>query len=593
MIEWITDYIKKVKNNPEKFNRNIKNQCRLIEELLSRKNIEYKQADPIAFEKFCHYFTHQKGEWAGQPFIPDDLQRFIIACFLGIKYFDKKHNQWLRYFRQLHVFIARKWGKSFLTSAFALWFLGFDNENGAEVMIVAGNKEQSARLFKTVNESRKTSKILMSYFKKRYNKDTCADEIYCTDKNGMECVFTYTSGRGKHKDGDNNSAIIVEESHEIQDFDVFDSKITGQGARKQPVAIVISTAGITPNSLYERFLDSNAKFLEKKKYGADDRVFAMMFGIDAEDKVEDSSTWIKANPSLDVGRPTIEYLKQQLNNSKNDADAMSKFIAKHLNRQVGSVMSYFNLDEIKECMLPITKEMFYDTYAVGGVDLASTTDLTNATAKILLQDGNSIILQAYFIAQDCLEKNSKKDKQNYEMFANMKTENEVTSRLVIINEGATVDYHNVTAWFKMLRDEYNVSFLKIGYDKAMANYWIADMVENGFAHEKVQFDKDERVESRDDGILTPCYQGWGLDPAIRLCKSLFELGRYKVDKNNKLLPYCFWGLKVANNQDNKLFASKGKSTSHIDGCIGIFNSEIAYIRAKELYSKQIPEYFKV
>ena len=140
MLCWITDFLDEVKKNPKKYNENIKNQCRLIKELLSRPNIEYKESDPIAFVDFCGLFTHQKGEWAGQPFVPDETQKFLIACVMGIKYYDKKYNQWLRYFRHCNLFVARKYGKSFLAAAFVLWFLGLDKENGAEVKIIAENK---------------------------------------------------------------------------------------------------------------------------------------------------------------------------------------------------------------------------------------------------------------------------------------------------------------------------------------------------------------------------------------------------------------------------------------------------------------------
>ena len=169
MIDWINDYIDKVKRFPARYNKNIKNQCRLIIELLKRKDIYYKEADPIAFEKFCHFFTHQKGEWAGKAFEPDDTQKFIIACVLGIKVYNEKKQKFVRYFRQAHLFVARKWGKSFLASAFVLWFLGFDRENGSEVRIIAENKEQSARLFKTVYESLQTSEQLKLIFKKRHS----------------------------------------------------------------------------------------------------------------------------------------------------------------------------------------------------------------------------------------------------------------------------------------------------------------------------------------------------------------------------------------------------------------------------------------
>ena len=78
-----------------------------------------------------------------------------------------------------------------------------------------------------------------------------------------------------------------------------------------------------------------------------------------------------------------------------------------------------------------------------------------------------------------------------------------------------------------------------------------------------------------------------------MSKTLFELGKYVIDKNNVLLPYCFWNVSVKNNNDNKLSVSKAKSTGHIDGCIGVFNSEIAYTRAKEIYQERIPDYFKI
>jgi hypothetical protein len=68
---------------------------------------------------------------------------------------------------------------------------------------------------------------------------------------------------------------------------------------------------------------------------------------------------------------------------------------------------------------------------------------------------------------------------------------------------------------------------------------------------------------------------------------------YVIDVNNKLLPYCFWNVRVVSNVDNKLSVNKAKSNGHVDGCIGLYNSEVAYTRAKQIYGEQIPEYFKI
>ena len=585
MRKWIDDYCDYVKANPKKFCLKINQLTTLVQKLLTRKDVEYKESDPIAFQKFSRMFKHKEGIWAEQPLELNKEQLFISACVLGIKQYNTKHKMWLRYFRELNLFVARKFGKTLFISALGLFLLGFDKEKGAFGEILAENEIQSKKLYRLICDNSKQTAFRGIFEEKKTEKF-----LQCTLNDGK---LVYLSGRKKGKQGSNPSFFINDEANEITNKGQYSDKKQGMGARLQPLAIVISSAGVTPESLYEMLYERNNKILSKKQFSDKERVFPVMFEIDADDKVEDESCWIKANPCMDRDLPSLNYLQQLYETSKDDPLELMKFTAFNLNRQVGSSVAWYDMVSIKKCLAPIKKELFYDTYATGGVDLASTTDLCNATAKILLENGKSLILQAYFIAEECLARNSKKDKQDYNMFTNLKSDNEITSRLVIITPGTTVDYRYVTQWFVTLREEYKINFLKIGYDKAMSNYWIADMVENGFAHEKVDFDRDNRVENRDDGVLTPCYQGIGLDEPIRLSRTLFETDKYIVDSNNKLLPYCFWNVKVVSNNDNKLSVSKAKSNGHIDGCIGLYNSEVAYTRAKEIYKEQIPEFFKI
>ena len=589
MLKYITDYIKYVEKYPLNFNRDVRDNIRQIKELISRKNIFYKESDPNCFIQFCETcFKHREGVLAGKPIILNMEQKYIASCLLGIKVYDEKKKKYLRYFNELDLFVARKWGKDHFIAPLICYFMGLDREPNAWGQILAENAQQSYRTFEIVENEIKNPP-LNEFFYKVGSKEKRT--IKCKINDGK---LEYLSGRIKGKDGSNCSVGVVNECHEVTNFNQYNAIKTSMGAREQPMMLVISSAGITPESLYESILERNRKFLRKAKLGKNDRIFALMYGIDDDDDVEDESCWIKANPAMYEGRPTMKFLQEQWQQMKDDPIMRNTFISKHLNRQIGASVNYYSLPDIKNCMMQeITKDQIYDTYATGGVDLSSTTDLCNATAKILGKNGISYILQAYFLPSDCVDKNSEKDKRDYRSMTYVSGENEITQRLMIITNGTTVDYHYVTQWFTTLRDEYKVTFLKIGYDKAMSNYWIADMVEKGFTHEIVKFDKDNRVESRDDGILTPCYQGVGLDPAIRMAKTLFELGKYVIDKNNVLLPYCFWNVSVKNNNDNKLSVSKAKSTGHIDGCIGVFNSEIAYTRAKEIYQEAIPEYFEI
>ena len=588
MLKWVQDYIKFVENHPLNFNRDVKDNIRQIKELISRKNIVYKEADPIAFEKFCRLFKHREGVLAGKPIVLNMEQRYIAGCILGIKEWSKEHNCYVRYFTEMDLFVARKWGKDHFVAPLICYFLGLDKEPSAWGQIVAENSNQSLRTFEIVEKEIK-NKPLNQVFKKVGSKEK--KQILCSINDGK---LEYLSGRIKGKDGSNPSFAVANEIHEITNFNQYNALKTGMGARKQPMMLVISSAGITPESLFESLLERNRKFLRKLKLAKSDRIFALMYGIDDEDDASDSSCWCKANPAmLTEGRPTLKFLKEQWQAMKDDAIMRNTFISKHLNRQIGAGIDYFDMVDIKNSMTTIKTEDIYDTYAVAGLDLSETTDLTNATLLIMKEDGKFIILQAYFIASECLDRKSKKDKVEYAMFECCDSKCDAVKKLLVVTNGSYVDQRAVMDWFVWMRDEYKISILKIGYDRWMSKHFIELGKEYGFNHEKVSKEEDE-VETRDDGILTAVAQGgYTLSGAIKVIKSLFADGKLRFDRTNKLLPYCFYNLKIRADANNNLTPHKAKSSGHIDGAVALFNAFVAYDRAKQIYAEQIPDYFKI
>ena len=588
MLKWIKDYIEYVEKHPNNFNRDVKDNIRQIKELLSRKTIVYKEADPIAFEQFCKLFKHREGVLAGKPIVLNMEQRYIAGCILGIKEWSKEHNCYVRYFTEMDLFVARKWGKDHFVAPLICYFLGLDKEPSAWGQIVAENSNQSLRTFEIVEKEIK-NKPLNQVFKKVGSKEK--KQILCSINDGK---LEYLSGRIKGKDGSNPSFAVANEIHEITNFNQYNALKSGMGARKQPMMLVISSAGITPESLFESLLERNRKFLRKLKLGKTDRIFALMYGIDDEDDPSDSSCWCKANPAmLTEGRPTLKFLKEQWQAMKDDPIMRNTFISKHLNRQIGAGIDYFDMVDIKNSMTTIKTEDIYDTYAVAGLDLSETTDLTNATLLIMKEDGKFIILQAYFIASECLDRNSKKDKVEYAMFECCDSKCDAVKKLLIVTNGSYVDQRAVMDWFVWMRDEYKISILKIGYDRWMSKQFIELGREYGFNHEKVSKEEDE-VETRDDGILTAVAQGgYTLSGSIKVIKSLFADGKLRFDRTNKLLPYCFYNLKIRADANNNLSPHKLRSSGHIDGAVGLFNSFVAYERAKKIYEEQIPNYFKI
>ena len=47
--------------------------------------------------------------------------------------------------------------------------------------------------------------------------------------------------------------------------------------------------------------------------------------------------------------------------------------------------------------------------------------------------------------------------------------------LLTLCDGEMVKYSDVTAWYKQMRDEYQIDIWRGGYDRAMADYWVEEM----------------------------------------------------------------------------------------------------------------------
>ena len=584
-MKWITDYADFVRNNPKRFCKKIKQLVNLVDKLLNRKDIEYKPSDPTAFEVFCTKLRHKEGPLAGEPFVLNQEEKYIAACILGIKEYSEKHKRWLRYFTELNLFVARKFGKTLFIAALGLWLLGFDKEGGAFGEILAENEIQSKKLFKLICRAAE-----QQWFQGIFKENKTEKFLECKLNEGQ---LVYLSGRKKGKQGSNPSFFINDEANEITNKGQYSDKKQGMGARIQPLAIVISSAGVTPESLYEMLYERDAKILSKKVFSDKERIFPIIYELDEDDLVENESCWIKANPCMDRDQPSLNYLQQLYETSKGDPLELSKFTAFNLNRQIGAAIDYYDMVSIKKAMSTIETSDIYDTYAVGGADLAETTDLCNATLTILKEGGKLITIQAYFIAEAVLQRNSERDQMQYNLFTECKSECEAVRRLVIITKGSYVNQRDVVDWFVFMRDQYKIEILKLGYDSWMSKEFVHYAIEKGFSEEKVVKNNLDQ-DIRDYGILTSVIQGAKtLSEPIKIMKILFEQQQITYDKTNKLLPYCFYNMKIRFDSNNNASPHKSKSTGHIDGAMGLLDSFVAYQRAKALYEVALPQYFEI
>lgn len=575
--QYIQEWHDYVDQHPERFCEDIKKLKKLIEELLARDDIFYDPTDVEAFIQFCSMLRHREGRWAGQPLGLSMEQKYIVACVLGIKWHDPELDMDVRYFREMVLFVARKWGKSTFISALAAYMLMLDGEPAAQVWCLATQKTQAAIVYENTKALLQSSPYITppdephKYWRTKRDRDN-AEMILFPATNS----FMKPGGKNsQNQDGLNPHCYTIDECHAIKDRNTYDVFTSATGARAQPLGIIISTFGFVRESIFDSVLERCEKRLNGE---SDERLFPMIFRIDKDDDPTDERCWIKANPGIPEGRPTMRYLREEYKKTIEDPSMLPSFLAKHLNRAASTAVAFFDLHVIDQCAADMSLDMLRNKYAVGGVDLAETTDLCCATALVPCE-GKLYVWQRYFIARNRLEQNSKQDKMAYEAFTRTGASDPLNDKLLHICEGSLVSRKDVAAWFEMLAREYGVVFWKIGADRWHFVDFAEEMELRGFPRE----DKDGR------GVVFEVAQGaQTLSTPMKETRALFKDKLVVFSRHNGLFRWCVTNTAARVDANNNVAPDKKSSKARIDGYTSFLNAYVAYLKCKDDFATYQP-----
>jgi phage terminase large subunit-like protein len=183
---------------------------------------------PLIIPFIENALRHHKGEWSGQKFRLQPWQVEILQDVFGRV--DKNGN---RIIRQVYLEIPRKAGKTTLASAIALWLL-IEGEPGAEIYSAAASREQAHICFDSAKNLMASCPPLAN--KLEIYKNTI---IYPATKS----VYKSISADAHTAHGGNPHGIIIDELHTQKSRELYDTLMTGTGARRQPLCVMITTAG--------------------------------------------------------------------------------------------------------------------------------------------------------------------------------------------------------------------------------------------------------------------------------------------------------------------------------------------------------------
>lgn len=234
-------------------------------------------------ETFCIQTKETVAGRSGESIVLRDWQKELLAHLFAV---DERG---LFKHRTALVGMARKNGKSAIGSGIALWSL-FMGADGGEIYSCAAEKEQARIVFgdakKMIEAEPELAELAKIY------RD--AIEIPSTGS-----VYRVLSAESYSKEGLSPTMVIYDELHAAPNRELFDVMQLGMGARREPMMVAITTAGVRADSSGQ---DSTAYGLYQ--YGQkvirgeieDDTFFMSWWEAPNESDHRLEETWMLANP---------------------------------------------------------------------------------------------------------------------------------------------------------------------------------------------------------------------------------------------------------------------------------------------------------
>ena len=538
-MNWVKEYYRRIKSGDIITSRRVKAVYERLVKEMGDDSIPYYFDEetgerPITFiETFCK----QSQGTIGAPLKLELFQKAFIQLLFGWLEKDTGY----RRFRETLFLCGRKNGKSTLLSGIALYMLVADYEGAAEIYSVATKKDQAKKVLTEAVNMIKQSPELRAVLKKRRN------DVYFP---ATSSIFEALASDSNTLDGLNSHAVIIDELHAIRDRNLYEVMKQSTSSRRQPLVVMITTAGTVRECIFDNMYELACDIADGKK--KDDAFLPILYEIDSRDEWTNPQMWIKANPGLGKIKQ-YKTLAAFVERAKNNPADLPGVLCKDFNYRENDNSVWLSYDQIKNDAVFDMSEV-YNTYAIGGCDLSATTDLTAATLLIRKPNDETVyVLQHYFLPQARIEHLEEKNTNEapYRLWAER--------GLLTVCEGNRVNFSEVTQWFCQMRDKHKIDAFKVGYDRALAGYWVEEMKSNGFTMEPVA-----------QGPFT-----WS--------QPMREMGAAFADKivnynKNPILLWCLSNTAVKKSGVNNIQPVKITDKRRIDGAVSLLNAWVIYVR---------------
>lgn len=552
-MTYLEEYHNLIKNNEIVVGYWIRKEIENLIEDLNNPEYIYDTAEAHKRIKFMQTCCLQ----SKQPYymLPIKLMPWQLAWWECV-YSFKMADTGLRRFTEGLIEIARKNGKSTMFAADGNYDL-FVGEGGTDICCASNDDRQARLIWNEIGGMRS----------RLDPKKSITGQNLTEIKNRKRNITVFRlSSKTQNKDGFNISKTYLDESHDIAEengqSEIAEACWRGMSSKDEPLFLNCTTQGFNR----ECYLDNKINYAKRVIDGEiDDQHFIpFLFEQDSEQEIwQDEKTWEKSNPSIRYGVKKINKLRRDVEAAKYDKATRIHLLTKDFNIPQSNAQSWLMLEDYDYPQEVYDLENFRNSFVLGAVDLAATTDLANA--KILIMrpnDKTKYVLTHYFIPESKLTASDDKE-------AGAEYKEWAKQGLLSIHEGNEIDISQVADWFFQLLKDYGLKPYKIGYDQRYAKTFLDRCDEYNFDTEMLS-------------------QGRALSNAMKLVEA--ELKSRAINYQNNAIDK--WCLKncccevdgVGNIQPVKTKTQKSK---RIDGAVTLIMLFEIYRRYRTDYQTLI------
>ena len=550
---YIYSYYQGIKNGTYTVGKWIKLLYEYLVKGIEEKQFHFDQkkaTDAIDWiEKHCF---HTEGPLAPEPLILEVWQKALLSAIFGIV--DESGH---RMFREILLVVARKNGKSLLAASIANYVFRLEGGYGAKVFCIAPKLEQADIIYNniwqmiTLDPEWKKLKEEVQTNKDEHNRKLTDDSTLARHRQSDLCIPATNSTvkklafSVKSSDGFNPSLCINDEiaawqgDKGLKQYEVMKS---GMGARPEGILLSCTTSGYVNDSIYDELIKRSTRFLlgdSKEK-----KLLPFLYMIDDLEKWNDINELRKSNPNLGVSVPA-DYLIEEVAVAEGSLSKRAEFITKYCNLKQNSSTAWLSTQVVeKACGDAITLDSLKNSYAVLGIDLSQTTDLT-AAVLVVEKNGELYVVAQFFLPSEKIEEAIQRDGVPYNIY--------IQRGFLTPSGDNFIDYHDVYNWCRKLVEEYEILPLMTGYDRFSAQYLVQDMKASGF-------------------LMDDVYQGDNLYGVMLEMEGLLNDGKIHIGDNDLLKIHLLNSAMKMSVERRRGKLVKVNPTLHIDGCAALLDA---------------------